>query len=156
MADVSQNISAQLFVKELPAANRADFTGCKQDFSSPLFTTCNNTIDSDNAVENAFQQQLNLSEYYKSPYVFDTLKNDYMSKTMESHFETEPVYMGPTMQNNEVSQATQNIPVGSRDFIQGGIKDSGIFKENFGASNSYTWVLIIAALAILFYFYKNN
>ena len=38
MADVTQNISAQLFVKELPAAQRADFNGCQQDFRSPNFT----------------------------------------------------------------------------------------------------------------------
>ena len=83
MADVSQNISAQLFVKELPAANRADFNGCKQDFNSIHFTTCVDTTQSDNAVENAFQQQLNLSEYYKSPQVFNTLKQNYMEKTMD-------------------------------------------------------------------------
>jgi hypothetical protein len=62
MADVTQNISAQLFVKELPNAQRADYTGCQQDFNSPYLTTCVNNVSSDVAVENAFQKQI-LSKY---------------------------------------------------------------------------------------------
>ena len=73
MADVSQNISAQLFVKVLPSPSTANYNGCKQDFRSPYLTTCVNNVDSDTAIENAFQQQLNLTEYYKSPAVFNTI-----------------------------------------------------------------------------------
>jgi len=153
MADVSQNISAQLFVKELPNSDRANYTGCQQDFSSPFLTTCVNNVDSDTAVENAFQSQLNLSEYYKSPYVFDTIKNDYMSKTLDSSFETEKVDLDPNLKTMppEVSSAKLNIPVGPRDFIQGGIK------ESFGAISfdnaNLKWVLLIVAIAIGIYFY---
>jgi len=161
MADVSQNISAQLFVKELPAANRADYTGCKQNFNEQNFTTCVNNVDSDNAVENAFQEQLNLSEYYKSPEVFNTLKNNYMAKTMESHFETETVNIGPVRRSMppEVSSTPAVATVGPRDFIQGGIKNSGLFKESFGAMNNVTttnWIIILAIISFIFYILKNK
>ena len=153
MADVSQNISAQLFVKELPAANRADFTGCKQDFDSPNFTTCVNNVESDAAVENAFQSQLNLSEYYKSPQVFNTVRDNYMSQTVEGHFETEVI--NPELQTMilpEVSSTPLNIPVGPRDFIQGGIK------ESFGQFNiNLKMILLILLIAIGIYFiYKKK
>ena len=155
MADVTQNISAQLFVKELPGALRADFNGCKQDFNSVHYTTCDNYIESDNAVENAFQNQLNLSEYYKSPYVFDTMKRSYMEKTMDSHFETEDVNLKPSPKTMppELSSAQQNTPVGPTDFMKGGIKNSGIFKETFGAMNNSScplWLIIVIIFVIIF------
>ena len=152
MADVSQNISAQLFVKVLPPSSRADYTGCKQDFSSPFLTTCVDNVDSDIAVENAFQKQLNLSEYYKSPVVFNTVKNDYMKQTMEGQFETEEVDLNPPPVIPSGS-APINIPVGPRDFIQNGIK------ESFGAMNSMfnmKMVLIIAVIAILLFIYLKK
>jgi hypothetical protein len=155
MADVTQNISAQLFVKELPAAQRADFNGCKQDFNAMHFTTCDNYTESDNAVENAFQQQLSLSEYYKSPYVFETLKQNYMAKTMDSHFETAEVNLAPSPKTMppEVSTGTPNVTVGSRDLIQNGIKDSGIFKESFGAmSGGKSHILFIIALFVIVFY----
>jgi hypothetical protein len=146
MADVSQNISAQLFVKELPAAQRADYTGCKQNFNSAEFTTCVNDTESDNAVENAFQKQLNLSEYYKSPEVFNTIKNNYMEKTMDSHFETEEVYMGPTPAPPGTASATQNIKTLNTLPIK---IDT---KESFGAmDNSSMWVMIFAVIAIMYF-----
>ncbi len=156
MADVTQNISAQLFVKELPAAQRADFNGCKQDFNAVHFTTCDNYVDSDNAVENAFQQQLNLSEYYKSPYVFDTLKKNYMAKTMDAHFETEEVELGPTPRTMppEVSSATQDTQTGPKVT---NVK-SDLFKESFGAmsgNNSSLWIFVIAIVAIIFMVQKK-
>ena len=148
MADVTQNISAQLFVKELPAANRADFTGCKQDFDSPNFTTCVNNVDSDVAVENAFQSQLSLSEYYKSPQVFNTIKNNYMSQTIEGHFETEQVNLTPQRSMPpEVSSATMNADL--KTVFKG--------KESFGnISSANTLLLIIAAIAIGIFIYKKK
>ena len=153
MADVTQNISAQLFVKELPAANRADFSGCKQDFNSPQFTTCINELQADNAVENAFQKQLNLSEYYKSPEVFNTLKNSYMEKTMESNFETEQIDLNVKNFPPEVSSASQSTPVGPRDFIQSKVS----LKESFGAMGESSNLIIYIIIAILlFIFLKKN
>jgi len=158
MADVTQNISAQLFVKELPAAQRADFNGCQQDFRANHFTTCVNNVASDTAVEQAFQKQLSLSEYYKSPEVFNTLKQNYMAKTMEGHFETEQVNPNaPTPQTvpPDGSSAPLNQTVGPRDFIQGGIKNSGLYVERFGemASNTptTTWIILIAIIAFIYY-----
>ena len=161
MADVTQNISAQLFVKELPAAQRADFNGCQQDFRSPNFTTCVEPVSSDSAVEQAFQKQLSLSEYYKSPEVFNTIKTNYMAKTMEGHFETEEVQVGPTPMTMppEVSSTPVSVPVGPRDFIQGGIKNSGLYTETFGAMSEIsttTWIIIIAIIAFLIYYYKKK
>jgi hypothetical protein len=101
MADVTQNISAQLFVKELPPSSRADYMSCKNDFTSNYFRTDVEDIPSDAAVENAFQKQLSLSEYYKSPYVFDTMKRDYMSKTTDGCFES---------QEESASRSTTTIP----------------------------------------------
>ena len=147
MADVSQNISAQLFVKELPAANRADFTGCQQDFSSPNFTTCVNNVESDAAVENAFQKQLSLSEYYKSPEVFNTIKNNYMNKTTEGHFETEQDLNPQRSMPPEVSSATMNADL--KTVFKG--------KESFGnISSANTLLLIIAAIAIGIFIYKKK
>lgn len=152
MADVTQNISAQLFVKELPNAQRADFNGCKQDFNSNNFTMCDNYVDSDNAVENAFQQQLNLSEYYKSPYVFDTLKKNYMAKTMDAHFETEEVNLEPERRTMppEVTSAQQNI-------TQPPPQLSSI-KETFGAmsdNKTSVWILIILISIVFFIIHKK-
>lgn len=137
MADISQNISAQLFVKELPPSNRADYTGCKQDFKIDKFTTCVEDIPSDVAVENAFQKQLSLSEYYKSPYVFDTIKRDYMSKTMDGHFETQEV----EKENKDVKVIK---PVNDNF--------SKFTRSNFGNMNNNQTLLIVAAIAMILFF----
>ena len=158
MADISQNIGAQLFVKELPAAFRADFTGCKQDFTSKAFTTCVNYPQSDADVENAFQRQLNLSEYYKSPEVFNTLKQNYMMKTMDGHFETTPGNVGPESrtESSEVSSIQPDVKTSSRDIIETGIKNSGLFtKESFGAMGNSNIIIFIIVAAILYYFLKE-
>ena len=152
MADVSQNISAQLFVKELPSSSRANYTGCQQDFSSPYLTTCVNNVESGVAVENAFQKQLNLSEYYKSPEVFNTVKNDYMKKTMEGHFETEEVDLNPPPVMPSGSSPLK-IPVGPRDFIQNGIK------ETFGSMGdkiNYKIILLLAIIVIIIFIYLKK
>jgi hypothetical protein len=145
MADVSQNISAQLFVKELPAANTANFNGCKQDFRSPYLTTCVNNVESDTAVENAFQKQLSLSEYYKSPNVFETIKRDYMSKTMDSAYETEKVDLNP----QPITNKTGSQPINVVDLVKTG-------KEKFGSTdNNYTLYFILLT-AIIAYFVLNK
>jgi hypothetical protein len=157
MADVSQNISAQLFVKELPSSQRANYTGCQQDFKSPYLTTCINNVSSDIDVEDAFQKQLNLSEYYKSPEVFNTIKNNYMEKTMEGHFETKVVDLDPS-RVPQVSSAPLKIPVGPRDFIQNGIK------ETFGSTSTFMGmdmkmiilIILIAVIAILLFVFLKK
>jgi len=85
--DVSQtlreNVSQQLFTKQLPPSEMASYYGCVNDFTTPYLTTCSTQEDS-TQIENAFQKQLTLSEYYKSKYVFDAVKRDYMDQTMEN------------------------------------------------------------------------
>ena len=143
MADVSQNISAQLFVKELPPT--AIFTGCKQDFNSPYLTTCVDNVDSDVAVENAFQSQLNLSEYYKSPYVFDTIKRDYMSKTMDSTYETAEVNLNREPPSGKSTPQIISPPVYN-------------VKESFGSMDNRSMYLIIgvAVIAVFYYLKTKN
>ena len=143
MADVSQNISAQLFVKELPPS--AVFTGCKQDFSTPYLTTCVNNVESDRAVENAFQSQLNLSEYYKSPYVFDTIKHDYMDQVMEK------IPSGTRFKERRKQvrvSVVPKVPVGPRDFM-------GNIKESFGNSKFFNWYIIFIIIIVILLLFKT-
>jgi len=145
MADVSQNISAQLFVKELPTALQANFNGCKQNFDSPFLTTCVNNVDSDTAVENAFQSQLSLSEYYKSPYVFDTIKRDYMSKTMDSSYETQEVNLEPVELNGQTGSQPPNVV----DIVKTG-------KESFGSMGDNKFMLILIGAVILYFILQKK
>jgi len=62
----TQNISAQLFVKQLPQAQLASFDGARTDYNTNNLTTSVNYPDSDRNIEEAFQKQLDLSDYYKS------------------------------------------------------------------------------------------
>jgi hypothetical protein len=145
MADVTQNISAQLFVKELPTTSTANFNGCKQDFRSPYLTTCVNEIDSDKLIEDAFQKQLSLTEYYKSPYVFNTIKQDYMSKTIDGKYETQEVNLEPEPQTGE----TGSQPNTAKDFVMTG-------KESFGSMNNNNCIFGILVAAIILYFILQN
>ena len=70
----TQNISAQLFVKQLPQAQLASFDGAKTDYNTNYLNTSVNYPESDRNIEDAFQKQLNLSDYYKSVQVFDKMK----------------------------------------------------------------------------------
>jgi len=150
MADTTQNISAQLFSKELiPLTGRATYTGCETDFTTPYLTTCVNNESSDIAVENAFQKQLNLSEYYKSPYVFDTMKRDYMSKTMDHEHDTGNVVIdNGTLP--EVSSTPAVLPVGPTDFLQNRIK------EGFGNNSQNCTVLMILLVAVAIYYLSKK
>ena len=60
----TQNVSAQLYFKQLPMqANVSD-------------------VQNDANIEDAFQKQLNLTSYYKTPGVFNEIKNKYIDKTV--------------------------------------------------------------------------
>jgi hypothetical protein len=60
----TQNVSAQLYFKQLPVDPNAT------------------SVQSDAEIENAFQKQLNLASYYKTPGVFNEIKNKYIDKTI--------------------------------------------------------------------------
>ena len=115
MADVRENVAAQLFVKELPPTGRAYFDGARQDFRSQYLTTNVDNVDSDTAIENAFQKQLNLTEYYKSPAVFDTIKRDYMSKTMDGEYETQEPPLEPEQVPGRTGSQPIDLKVGTRE-----------------------------------------
>ena len=78
-----ENISAQLFNKQLPFDDNTTYAGCNpRVYPGPQYmTTCVDPFDSDAKIETAFQQQLSLSEYYKSPEVFETVKRNFMDET---------------------------------------------------------------------------
>jgi hypothetical protein len=92
----TQNVSAQLYFKQLPEDPSSGKFGCFQEGNN--LSTCVNGVESDAQIENTFQQQLNLTEYYKSPAVFNTMKRDFMDKTMDHANQPppEPVNEEPT------------------------------------------------------------
>lgn len=105
----TQNVSAQLFVKNLPKNSEIN-------------------LESDTQIENAFQKQLDLTEYYKSPNVFDAMKKQFQDQTMEA----EP----PGTQE-------QDIPVGTSEALA--------TKESFGSVGSW-WSTLTPFRKFLFIF----
>jgi len=128
------NVSAQLFVKQLPINQNAAYTGCKQDFNTEYLTTCVNNEQSDIAIEGAFQQQLSLSETYKSPYIFDAIKNQYISKTMEGQNDTGKVEMYP----QPTPEVSSQPPM---DFLK--------VKESFGSNPTLSVPFLFTALGMI-------
>ena len=115
-----QNVSAQLYHNQLPNV------------------LASNDQESDQVIENAFQSQLNLSEYYKSPAVFESMKQEYTSKTMEPQ---------------ELQQEAQEIQEPPTKEI---ITPQLFNKSNFGGGGSLIVFIILAILAILFFYLKNK
>ena len=138
-----QNVSAQLFTKQLPPDAKATYYGCKNDMLTKELTTCVDYIDSDAQIENAFQKQLSLSDYYKGRSVFETMKNDFMDQTMEHQNKpTETLFA--LEQPKITSSATPIVPVGPRDKLINSIKS----KSFFGKSGNSNMILILIVLAI--------
>lgn len=146
----TQNISAQLYNKQLPADPDAARYGCE---NTSNLSTCVESVSSDNQIENAYQKQLDLSEYYKSPNVFNAMKEEYMSKTMENENE-------PNLNTNEKAlrsrmlklPAPEESTVGPTDFLNNFIKES-FSKSNFGSTTSINLMIIFIILAIVLYFF---
>jgi hypothetical protein len=132
----TQNVSAQLFTKQLPDDSRATSYGCQNDFNTTGLTTCVDPVLSDAALENAFQKQLDLTEYYKSPMVFDTMKRHFMDQTMEA----------PVVTQNDSPPVT--LPITKTEFIKKQIKET--FGESTTSGGSiWTFILILILLIIL-------
>jgi len=111
----TQNVSAQLYFKQL-----------KDEAGSP---------SSDANIEDSFQKQLDLSEYYKSPGVFETMKRDFMDQTMEgsvSPSESVENYSKPLTETP--TPAPKNINVGVRDSLNKPLKSG---KSSFGQKSSF-------------------
>jgi len=141
----TQNVSAQLYFKQLPEDTSSAKFNCENTY--PNLSTCVNNVETDTAIENAFVKQLKLSEYYKSPEVFESMKQEYMDKTMEHKNEPlEPVKSSVYPTPPPVSS---KIPVGPTDFIKNYIK------EGFGSTTSnIVFIFIIVAIVCIFITYR--
>jgi len=137
----TQNVSAQLYFKQMPADKSAASYNCQDTY--PNLSTCVDNVQTDAQIENAFQEQLDLSEIYKSPEIFYKVKQDFMNKTMEAE-NTPTMVKPPPPQEQQIAQVPQNITVGSTDFLR------KFIKEGFGKTNSYSGLIITIVMIILF------
>ena len=130
----SQSVSAQLYFKQLP--NQQGGPG------------------SDSSIEEAFQKQLDLSEYYKSKTVFDTMKRDYMDKTMEGSVSPPPEV--PIVQKT-IPDLNGSIPVVVKDVEKSSFVNAT--KSTFGASggnNNYMLIVLLILAGVFFFFLMKN
>ena len=143
----TQNISVQLFNKELPISQTAAYFGCKNDFTTDYLTTCVDYLDSDAQIENAFQKQLDLSDYYKSQQIFNSMKRQFADQTMEGMYNTSKERF-PIQQLEQSGSVQPILPVGPRDTLFESIK-KGNTKETFGSmlSGNSIYIIILAVLA---------
>jgi hypothetical protein len=138
----TQNVSAQLYFKQMPADKSAASYNCQDTY--PNLSTCVDNVQTDAQIENAFQEQLDLSEIYKSPEIFYKVKQDFMNKTMEA--ENTPTSVKPSPPQQQIATVPQNITVGSTDFLR------KFIKEGFGSTGNYAFMgfvfLIIIAIVL--------
>ena len=138
----TQNVSAQLYFKQLPHENLS--YNC-DDSSYPNLSTCVDNYKTDTQIEDAFQEQLNLSEIYKSPDIFNKVKQQFMDETMEAENIPKDEYQSP---QNEAKQIFTQLPVKARslpasstDILYKSIK------EGFGnISNNNLWIIIVCCI----------
>lgn len=142
----TQNVSAQIFTKQLPPSEKATYYGCKNDFYTDNLTTCVDYIDSDTAIENAFQKQLNLSDYYKGRSVFETIKKDYMDQTMEKTTDEDRF---PPQLEKQLSKAIPNVTVGPRDQVFKSIDNISFFGPSGGNLIIAVGIIFIAMMFLI-------
>lgn len=140
----TQNVSAQLYNKQLPSDQAAGNYNCEVTY--PYLSTCVDDVKTDTQIENAFQDQLNLSEYYKSPGVFNAIKRDFMDQTMEN--ENTPV--AGVKPEPTPPPVPVKIPVGPTDFL------NKFIKESFGSSDNISTILIILLIIAIIIFSLMN
>jgi hypothetical protein len=138
----AQNVSAQVYKKQLPDEFNGQF-GCMN--TDPYLSTCVKDSISDKSIEDAFQQQLDLSLYYKNKKVFDTMKNDFMSQTMEGQIDNEPPQKEKPKDSALPQPTPANPTVGPRDFLQNFI--SG--KSTFGSGTNTVLILVVVVLLVV-------
>jgi len=136
----TQNVSAQLYIKQLSPDPKAGLYGCDSQ-TYPYLSTCVDNIITDKAIENAFQQQLDLSEYYKSPEVFDVMKKEYTDRTMEGENEAKPQITPPSIP--AMTPIPPMIPVGPTDFLKNMLNIS-----SFGAMSDNIILIVIVIIII--------
>ena len=137
----TQNVSAQLYFKQLPMDPNSGKYGCNN--SGDFESTCVNDIDTDTQIENAFQSQLDTSEYYKTPGVFNAIKRDYIDKTL-GNLET------PENIETPFVPVQKSIPA-----------NPWTSKSSFGASGMsgleifFTILGILCVITLIYFLYKK-
>jgi hypothetical protein len=156
----TQNVSAQLYFKQLPEDPSSGKFGCSE--TGNVLSTCVNDVQTDAQIETAFQSQLDLSEYYKSPYVFDTMKRDYMDKTMEGENTPVPQEVDANVPPKPIPTPMM-IPSGPRDFLNKKSSFTGKSKSFFGAESKnnnlsifFILFLIMIVALLCVYVLKQN
>ena len=140
----TQNVSAQLYVKQLTPDPQAGLYGCDSQ-TYPYLSTCVDNVATDANIENAFQKQLDLSEYYKSPEVFKVMKAKYMDKTMEGE-KTESIKV-PNLPAPIIAPTL--IPSGPTDFLKKMLKSSfGAMSNNMNDIFGILVVILIIGVVI--------
>lgn len=148
-----QNVSAQLFNKQLPLGQLASFTGCRKDFDTSNMTTCVDPVESDKQIENAFQSQLDISDLYKSKVIFEKMKSIF--NTNEGIFDTSSDMKVPADKDlTNTPNSIPRLPVGPRDTIErftalddsDDEDDSGKTDVNYHA---YIMLLIVFLIMVL-------
>ena len=142
----TQNVSAQVYFKQLPPDPGAGQFGCNE--TGDVLSTCVNDVQTDSQIETAFQSQLDLSEYYKSPYVFDTMKRDYMDQTMESSNKPVPQEIGNVPPPPPIPTPMM-IPSGPTDFLKKMEKPTKSFFGEESKSLSVTFIILLIILVLL-------
>jgi len=141
----SQNVSAQLYNKQLPDVPVT--YNCKADPTVPYLQTCVDDVSTDALIENAFQQQLDLSEYYKSPNIYNAMKKEFYDKTMPA--QNTPILELPVTKTLPVQTSVGPVqPVGPRDFLQNLITT----KESFGSTTNKGIYITLAVVCFLILF----
>jgi len=138
-----QNISAQVFNKQLPLEQKASYYGCKNDIpmsNMEYLTTCVDPNDSDALIENAYQNQMDLSDYYKSNQIFHKMRQEYTDKTMGEMPQVNQVNTEPT------KTVQEPVPV------------LNTIKESFGSTSSgpsglmiFLIIFAIIIIALMFF-----
>lgn len=160
----NNNISYQLFVKQLPNSSKASSFNCNT-YESIKSIECTDNEISDSDIELAFQNQLDLSEFYKTPLLIDSLRQEFRDSIMDLDLSTMKDFttLGPSGPSGPSSQASQSGFVGppknnvvfdvNNPALMNDIYNSeSTSKEGFGAvsgGNCYLFITVLILLAIV-------
>jgi len=132
------NVSAQVYNKQLPNANVLDYS-CGDS------STCDKDTVSDANIENAFQQQLDLSNYYKGTSVFDAMKKRYIDQTIPPEGKNIPMGVSPGGRLPPILNIKPPLETSKSTF--------GMSKSTFGNESV---IMIMIIILIFCYFYHEN
>jgi hypothetical protein len=155
----TNNISAQLYKKQLAGDPDAGKFGCVNQYGEDL-QTCVDDTNSKYQIENAFQSQLDLSDAYKSKQVYEKMKNMFHDQTMEGingkNIIDPPVFPQLKLQTGT---SVSNDPLSVRDNLIKSMKPSVTnTKEFFGEEESGSFfdakffLILFLVVAFCYYF----